>query len=500
MGAFTFTYGTFDSSSDAGVNECALNEFSIDDATGVLRFSTDIFIEADVSSGVEATEDASLVSRVNGAITKLSVENQVFKLKIGSSEYLDWDAATDYSAFDAKPTVTKISRKGSTAKGQFLRFVLVAKREPKESGRNGRRSDMRVSVTYDTSGLRTVEFSGTWTQTASGTSLALARYLASASAYFAASWLDSGQVLAPVTGAVWQKLGTVVTPNDTNRELRYVERYKETEFASDPSNTTDLIYTIGTFTRLDPPTFGAQLIAAGGGGEESPTADGQQTTAADGGGASPLTSYKRFSVTTQTFCNNRSSNLNTLWETVVRPWITASVNAIFGSGRVIFEGPGVPIEDVATKSIRCSTSIIMAAAGTLMLHEESIDDDNDRGLIAEVVYDGNLDSFDLSEGGRRFTVTHNVKQERLDSEPATAAYFGVPFRFLRERRSKAAVVIDPVTQRVIKHVRSMSRTYLYAPDRQSVTITAPAPLGRASRSGGATITPGNGDQEGVEPL
>ena len=396
---------------------------------------------------VTGATDAAFNTACNTAADALSQDFQAFTLTIGGESRLTWSHAIN-TGFLTRASCIKIGSVPDTARSAIFRFELTAEREPRNTARLGRRQ-ATISLSLPNPDLiRTVTFEGTWTALESGPAAAKATYDTNVQAWID-SWIDTG--IIQTGGTKWQRVAEPqIAWDDEDKVLRFRVVYRDVQFSSSPTNLTDGVFTVGTFTRADPPELGQGIL-------NTPSFGGTTATTAERGGP------KRFNVQTLTFLNDfGTTNSNTFWNDVIRPWIDATITAMFtGITRVIFESHTEPIEDVAAKRIQCNAVILVAGSNTIIAYDEIVRRVNDRRLLAENIWNGKPDNYDLNEGGRRLEIVHTIIQERVDSIAQDPPFIGAPWQFLFEDFPQQKSIIDPITQQIKKYKTTHTRRYLY---------------------------------------
>lgn len=440
------------------------HSFNIED--GKASFAADFII-------TESTA-ADLATAVQTAMNNYSINNVAFLLKVGASTVITWDHAAN-TGFLTKPKCTKVGSPHDAGLSQKLRFELQLELPPSDTGRSGRREGQIQLLAPNPDYLRTMEFTGTYTALDSPLTTAKATFDANVS-----GWLASWVATITTTGSWVFHSHLKLDWDDENKVLTFHSRYQEFVPTSTPTEVTNGVYTIGRFIRTDPEVIGEPLLNtavagyAGGRGSVDPVGS---PNAAPGQIGTRVP--RRFTAKTKTFFANTTPKPDGYWAAIVRKWISASVQAIFGSGRVIYEKVNVTAIDVEEKAIEADISILIATNGMLIEYEEKVTKLNDSKRVIETVWSGVPDDFDIQEGGRQIRITQVCRQRRLDQAPTEPNLLGSPWVFLTESVVQFAEVIDPVTDKVLAVEYTHNRHYLYAPNAGS---------GGGSGAGGARST------------
>lgn len=440
------------------------NKHTLNIADGELAFTADFL--------VTAGDDANFAAACIAAEAALTDNNQALSIDLGSENLITWSPTTN-SGFLTRASVRKVGSPLDTARSRMYRFELTAQREPQTAARAGRReADIIVDRTPDT--MRKLRFSGVWTALVNGGSALSAKAAYDANVQ---TWIDTWltALLTPTSARFWQRLSEPsVRWEDENKVLRFEVAYQESSFASTPKQsgtavtTTSAkgVFTTGKFIRQDPQMFGQPIY----GGAVKPVTPKRGETTSSGPQAAPINPNVpyRYSVQTVTYYRDQTdwSNAqiqNVYWETTVRPWIIATVKAMFGhTGTVVFEQHSEPMGDVVEKTVECQAQILVLPTSNMVTeYDETATFDDDRRLIAEHVWDGKPDSYDLSEGGRELKLVLEIRAKRIGTWPALPNHPGGNWVFLRQTWNHKRVIIDPITGVIEGYERTVRREYLF---------------------------------------
>lgn len=426
------------------------HEFNI--ADGKATFGADFVLTASNAAALKTLTDAVLAV--------YNKNDQAFLLKIGSETLISWDPSAN-TGFLTRPKCVKKGGPYDSGRSQLLRLELELELPPSDTARAGRREAKINLLAPNPDYIRTLEFKGTWTATP-----ASAPSLRSAKAAFdagVATWIANWTSAITTTGSWVFHTHLTLEWDDEDKVLTFHTRYQEFIPTSTPTETTIGVYTVGRFIRNDPDVIGEPLLntsIAGYRQGQGGTTSGASPTAVP----SPNNRVpRRYTVKTKTFFNSTTAKPNGYWESTVRTWIKASVQAIFGSGRVIFERTVVGAVDVEEKSIEVDASILIAASGLLLEYSEEVNRIHDPRRQAETVWSGEPDDWDIQEGGRQLWIRQTVRQKRLDQAPIEPSVMGSPWVFWHEENPQKADVIDPATDAVVAVQYTHNRLYLYAP-------------------------------------
>lgn len=440
--ALQFTYN--------GYTAQIVNKSKLNLRDGELSFSGDFYVTAD--------SDANFKAALDTAEDKLTENNRAFSITLGVQTLVSWDPATN-SGFLQKVSLRKGGTAGDTARSRLYTFEIEAQREPQVAARAGRREAEIIVEEPAPDTMRRLRFRGTWT--------ALVNSGTPKDAYTAftdnvAAWISSWLAILTTTG-IWQPHGKpTISFEDENKVLRFDVAYAEVKFTSTPTETTKGIYTTGQFVRQDPASAGIPTLDT----RAPDWAPGQRgQTAVAGQGLGPDKIPRRYSVSTTTYLNDKgATNPNSYWESTIRKWIVATLQSMFGSTvRAIIESHSVPMEDVSGKSISCQATIMVARSDLIVKYDEKVRRRHDRRLVAENIWDGQSDHYDLIEGGRRLEIEQIVTVRTLDNPPAEPNYLGGDWQFLDEDFVQSREIIDPTTDAVVAVDYTHTRRYLYAP-------------------------------------
>lgn len=408
---------------------------------------------------VAVADAAALKTAVDAVIAAYTVNDAAFLLKVGSQTLLTFDDAVN-TGFLQRPKCVKKGLPADTGRSQRLRFELELEFPPGLAARAGRREASINLLAEDPDYIRTLEFKGTWTATKSG-----APSVQSAKAAFdagVAAWIATWTSAITPTGSWVLQSHLSLEWDDENKVLKFHTRYREFSPTVNPTETSLGVYTIGRFTRNDPELIGQPLL-----NQSGPNYRQGNTAAAGSPTANPSPNNRlprRYTAKTKTFFRDSTIKPNGYWESTVRAWIAASVKAIFGDGRVIFERTVVTGIDVEEKAIECDSSILIATTGLIVEYEETVTRIHDPRRIAETVWSGEADDFDIQEGGRQLWIRQTVRQKRLDQAPVEPSTMGAPWVFWHEENPQTAWVIDPVTDAIVAVQYTHNRLYLYSPN------------------------------------
>jgi len=503
--AFTFTYNSYTPSQ-------LLGRYSLTWQDGRQTLEQDFLVTIDPDSN---DVDGDLKTAVQAARDALYVANQDFVLKYGSDTVLDWTQSTRKS-FAARPSVSKVGGPMDGNRSQRLRFRLEVETEPREASRAGRRS-ATVDVRVNPDGLRTVTFRGTYTSTSASPTAAIAQYEAQVATWIATDWTGAGKPLEAATGATWWPLEQTVQVDDTNNTAQFTYRYAEIAFSSEPSNTDDGVIVSGSFTRLDLPESGVALALGGllpGGGEddvldpyrtsETPAGGGVGGAQVGVGAGTPVQATRRYQVSASSWVEFASgTTVNDWWADVLRPWIVATVNAMFGhTARVVFERLGPAMDDAGKRGVQATCTLRVIAESDVLSYTEDVTVREDERINVENVYSGTPHHYDLTTPGPQTIVTQTVSVTRADTWPNAPAELFPPWVRMERSQTLSAKVLDPVTGAVTAYQSRWSLRYLWAGGSSGAGPLVGAPLGGSSGgSGGTVVTPGgSGDLDGTEEL
>jgi len=497
-GAWSFEYGT------SGVRGI-VGKHSLVDDDGTQVFEADFL--------VTAATDAAYAAAMTAAYA-IAVDDQKLEVKVGVETVILADPAVN-SGFLHRATVTKVGSRSDTARSALLRLRVAWEREPQQSARVGcRRAD--VAIVYDSARVREVVFTGIWTALAE-TSLgagdqktALESYEAGRDA-FLELWIDAnndggGSPILPTTGR-WQQIDERFTPEDESKRGDFEIRYREVFFTEspapdapgDPRHVAALnagVFLSGTFSRSEPEGFGFAPSRSFEG--INPVGSGSTTSAAP---RPPLT----FGVTGDVRIRRDVTDPNTgspftqdaIAQVFVRPWIVETLKTMFGVSDVAIQTLTFHEEDVATKSVGFTGTMVASGSPLLTSYSERIRWTHNRRLSAAHVWSGILDDYDLAEGGREARLVHSVRATRLLSPPSKPSIFtrasGVEFE--QEVDDRSGVILDSRGRPTREHQREVTNTYLKVRQGTGNVPMVPAPLGVAptsGSSGGSTVTTTSG--------
>lgn len=400
---------------------------------------------------------ADLETAVSAAIAAYATQDKAFLLKVGSETILTWDPSAN-TGFLTRPKIVKKGQPYDAGTSQLLRLELELQLPAESNSRAGRREAKINLLAPNPDYIRTLEFKGTWTATVAGTNSAKAAFDAGV-----AAWIAVWTAALTTTGSWVFHSHLTLEWDDENKVLDFHTRYQEFIPTSTPSETTLGVYTTGRFVRNDPELIGEPLLntAIGGFRQRGNTVATPSPTSNPGPQGARIP--RRYTTKTKTFFAGTTAKPNAYWESTVRAWIKASVKAIFGAGRVIFEKTVVTAIDVEEKAIEADTSILIAATGLLLEYEEEVTRIHDAKRTDETIWSGVPDDFDIIEGGRRLWVRQKVRQKRLDQAPIEPSMLSSPWVFWHEENPQKAEVIDPVTDAIVAVQYTHTRLYLYAP-------------------------------------
>lgn len=440
-----------------------LNKHTLNIADGELAFSADFL--------VTGADDAAFAAACAAAESALSDNNLDLTIAIDSENLITWSHAAN-SGFLTRASVRKVGSPLDTARSRLYRFDLTAQREPQTAARAGRReADIIVDRTPDT--MRRLRFSGVWTALVNSGSpqSATAAYAANVQA-----WVDGwlAGLLTPTPQRFWQRLSEPsVRWEDENKVLRFEVAYQETSFAVTPREGSAItttsakgVFTTGRFIRQDPQMFG-QPIYGGSVKPTTPRRNPERETASSFTAPVNEDIPRRYSIHTVTHHREAADwtdpkALNAYWETTIRPWIVATVRQMFGhQAGVIFEAHSQPMGDAVEKTVECQAQVLIVKDGGLIEYDETASYDDDRRLIAEHVWDGQPDSYDLSEGGRELKLILDIRAKRTTGWPNLPNHPGGNWVFLRQVWNHKRTILDPVTGAVEAYERQVRREYLF---------------------------------------
>jgi hypothetical protein len=455
--ALQFTYN--------GYTAQIINKHTMNLRDGELTFAADLLVAGDSDANFKAACDA--------AEDKLTENNRAFTITLGAQTLVSWDPAAN-SGFLQKVSLRKAGNVADTARSRIYRFEIEAQREPQVAARAGRREAEIMIEEPAPDTMRRLRFRGVWTALVnSGTPKdARTAYAANVQAWVD-TWLTA--ILTPTSNRFWQRLGQPSTNwEDENKILHFDVAYEETHFTATPKQGGAAITTTsakGVFTtcqivRQDPNYFGEAIY-----GIATKALIGKKSSNADKGTAPPGTEIdesipRRYTVNSKTYyrdiANLQGTTLNLYWEQTVRPWLTETIRTLFGhSAGVIWESHSEPFDDATEKAIGCQAQVLLVGENKVTEFDETATFLDDRRLIAENVWDGTPDSYDLSEGGRRLELEIEINAERVDNWPDLPGPLGGNWVYLNERRAHKKKIIDPVTGKVTAFRRGVTRRYLY---------------------------------------
>lgn len=487
-GAYTFEYGT------SGVRGI-VNKHTLSDDDGTQIFEADFLVTAATDADMKTALDAAYA---------IAVDDQTLEVKVGTEVLIDVDPSVN-TGFLQRATVTKVGSRADTARSALLRLRVAWEREPQVAARAGRRI-ADVAIAYDAARVREAVFSGIWTAlaetapAAGDEKTALEAYEDGRDAFWQ-TWIDaandgSGSPLLSTTGR-WQKIDEAFTPEDENKRGSFSARFREVFFSAspapdapgDPRHAAALmagVYLSGTFSRSEPEGFGFAPSRSFEG--INPVGTGSTSVSAP---RPPLV----FSVSANVSISRDTVDPNTgapftqdaLSQAFVRPWVVETLKTMFGVSDVTFRALTFNDEDVATKSINVSATLVASGSPLITSFRESVQWTNDKRLSAAHVWDGIDDSYDLASGGREARLVHTVRATRLLSSPSEPTIFTRASGVEHERTvdGREGVILDALGRPTREHERNTTNVYLKVRTNVNNVPMTPAPLGVSPASGGS---------------
>lgn len=312
--------------------------------------------EAEFRSRVVALEDAFRTPR------------QLTIVTLGGQTLLTWSHVSN-TGFNSDPESTKVGVEGYDSGRSRLYDISITVTEPADlSGQAGRR-DSSVQLNLDGSRVRTVTISGQYT--ALGSNDARAQYDASIAAYQTA-------VMSGLSITEFEIIDESASNDDDDKILDFSRTLREIIFAQSGSATND--------TRLvnHQVAFARSLPNAG---SSDPNVSQLAT----------VTGHYEANVDVTV-----TTDLRSLWEDVVRPYVLEQARTQFGDGTIGVVGDDVRFERATNRIIVDLTLLVTTGSNVLtFIQTETVEDDKGRLIIP--VWDGGVLDAYVFQGPRTLT-------------------------------------------------------------------------------------------------
>lgn len=324
--------------------------------TGHYRFIRDYERATLTFEVVVQNDDPDLFLAAEAAlVSAFSMPDQTLDVVLGASTRLSFSPAAN-TGFNTRASARKMAGPDDTARSARYECTVTAELPASLAGRAGRRTST-VNVATSPSGRRTVTISGTYT--ALGNRAAREQFAAEVDAY-------CNGVLSGL-GGTWELAGTPQAEADDQdkvirfqrvyREILYPQAQGKTDHAAiiDPQVTFRLTRSSGEFTQ-------------------------------ELGTAQPLLELQATYSASVSF--DETTDLRTLYEQTIRPYIVAEAARVTGAGAVVVVSES-PEYDPGENTVRASLSLMADPGSAFFLARTSVSDSIDKGFIFKPVYNGN---------------------------------------------------------------------------------------------------------------
>lgn len=368
----------------------------------VERFYARVELEVVVSHATLAT----FLAKEAALVAAFSTPRQRLRVQVSGSDRYDFDPDAN-TGFDHVAKARKIGEttiEDTRRSARYRLTVACSRPATTPTGVNGR-GDVRFSAEQDSSRWYSVTIAGFYTATPSGqpsVRTALAAYRADADTY-CDTLLD-----LVVVGGVWKKEQDDATPNDTNKRVEFVRRYRQV-FVNESVAALKVDALIGPVLK----------VSAGRSwpGDAARAAWGDTLVPADWVPAAirPVEVVLAYSSGVDKAVHSGAAALKALYTTTVRPLLLANARAASGGGAVVMLDE--KWEPVIYSNRLEATMVCRIYPGGVVSASLDVDESDDLGKTFVAVHNGNPYARNKYEGPRTIirTVTRTVIRARGSS-------------------------------------------------------------------------------------
>lgn len=265
---------------------------------------------------VESTTEAGFATACQAVEAAFRQPRQDLTVTLGSTTLLSrTHSNTTQTALDTSPTATKLEE-GAT--GRTRKYAIrIEYGMPADNVSTSGRRNSQMEIAADNAKRQSVTFTGVYTATAGNT--ATANYLANIDTFCNARLLS---ILNLTTGTDIELVEETFTPNDTNKTCDFRRVYLEVRFAQAGTLVSPFDQ-----TRFVNQNFKVSIEYEAPG--DSPLYPGKTAVDTAGSAAGTVVRWRRLVASFSCAVDfEQSQQLDTLWRTVVLPWIVQQINTI----------------------------------------------------------------------------------------------------------------------------------------------------------------------------